>query len=138
MGGIYDWIRNHDTADTPDLRLQSRNKETENQDAVKAAVKTSASNAVRETDPTEGEIMSYAERKERQKLVSKLQKQVAEVEKKIAALDDRLSELDTLLSDPENASDMSLVNEYSDISEQQQKAMETWEKISMELESVKI
>lgn len=138
LGGIYDWIRNHDTADTPDLRLQNRNKETENQDTVKAAVKTSASNAVRETDPTEGEIMSYAERKERQKLVSKLQKQVAEVEKKIAALDDRLSELDTLLSDPENASDMSLVNEYSDISEQQQKAMETWEKISMELESVKI
>ena len=138
LGGIYDWIRNHDTADTPDLRLQNRNKETENQDALKAAFKTSASNAVRETAPTEGEIMSYAERKERQKLVSKLQKQVAEVEKKIAALDDRLSELDTLLSDPKNASDMSLVNEYSDISEQQQKAMETWEKISMELESVKI
>ena len=82
--------------------------------------------------------MSYAERKERQKQVTRLQKQVNEIEKKISELDNRLSELDTLLCDPKNASDMKLVNEYTEVQHEQEKAMETWEELSEKLEEIRI
>ena len=79
----------------------------------------------------------YAERKEQQRRVSRAEKAVAESEKKIAKMEQRLKELDSLLCDPKNASDMTLVTEYTDIKRQLDEEVEHWEQLSEELEEVK-
>ena len=59
-----------------------------------------------------------------------------ESEKKIAKMEQRLKELDALLCDPKNASDMTLVTEYTDTKRALDDEVERWEKLSEELEEL--
>ena len=83
-----------------------------------------------------GGSAAYAARKEQQKQLKKAEKAVEESEKKIARMEQRLKELDQLLSDPKNASDMTLVTEYTDTKRQMDEEVERWEKLSEELEAL--
>ena len=80
--------------------------------------------------------MSYAERKEQQKRMNRAEKAVKESERKIEDMEKRLKELDDLLMIPENASDMTLVTEYTSIKKNLDEEVERWEKLSEELESI--
>ncbi|MBQ8462696.1 MAG: ABC-F family ATP-binding cassette domain-containing protein [Prevotella sp.] len=80
--------------------------------------------------------VSYAERKEQQKRQKRAEKAVEESEKKIAKMEQRLKELDSLLCDPKNASDMTLVTEYTDIKRQLDEEVERWETLSEEMEKL--
>jgi ATP-binding cassette subfamily F protein 3 len=82
--------------------------------------------------------MSYAERKERMKQISRIEKQIAETEKQIAEKEKQLSELDSLLCNPDNASDMELVSKYTEVQSLLEKEMEKWEELSVRLEEIKI
>ena len=139
LGGIYDWIRSHDNQNSIDQKstLNVVEKDSQKSSSQKTVDSTPSQKAA-SPEPTDSEVMSYAERKERQKQVTRLQKQINEIEKKISEFDNRLSELDTLLCDPKNASDMKLVNEYTDVQREQEKAMETWEELSEKLEEIRI
>jgi ATP-binding cassette subfamily F protein 3 len=79
---------------------------------------------------------SYALRKEQQKQLRKAERAVEESEKKIARMEQRLKELDALLCDPKNASDMTLVTEYTDTKRALDEEVERWEKLSEELETL--
>jgi len=79
---------------------------------------------------------NYAEHKEQQKRIRKAEKAVEESERKIAKMEERLKELDGLLCDPKNASDMTLVTEYTDIKRSLDAEVERWEKLSEELELI--
>ena len=81
--------------------------------------------------------ISYAERKEHQKLVRKAMKAVEDSEAKIARMEEHLKLLDTLLSQPENASDMTLVTEYTDTKHALDEEVERWEKLAEECEKAK-
>ena len=48
----------------------------------------------------------------------------------------RLKELDNLLMDPEKASDMTLVTEYTTTKQALDKEVERWEQLSEELEDI--
>ena len=61
-----------------------------------------------------------------------------ESEKKIAKMEQRLKELDQLLCDPQKASDMTLVTEYTDTKRQLDAEVERWEQLSEDLESLKL
>ena len=80
---------------------------------------------------------SYAEHKEQQKRLNKAEKAVKESEQKIEKMEARLKELDALLCDPQNASDMTLVTEYTDTNRQLDEEMERWGELSMTLEELK-
>ena len=69
-----------------------------------------------------------------QKKINKIQKQIKACEEKIATLEARLDELGKKLEDPANASDMKLVNQYTETQEALDKEMETWEELSLKLE----
>ncbi len=136
LGGIYDWILSHEKAnenqsgsDTPRLTNQSGG------DAPRLAEPASLE---AKASPSKEEVMSYAERKERQKQVSRIQKQINEAEKKIAEYETKIAELDEKLCDPANASDMKLVNEYTDTQQKLDKEMERWEELSEKLEEIKL
>jgi ATP-binding cassette subfamily F protein 3 len=53
-------------------------------------------------------------------------------------MEQRLKELDELLMNPENASAMELVTEYTSIKKSLDDEVERWERLSEELESITV
>ena len=132
LGGIYDWLRSP-------LQLPRRGESAEN-----LSLTSSKSNNNQNVSPlpsegsgeASGEALSYAERKEQQKKIRKAQRAVDESEAKIAKLEARKSELDELLMAPENASNMELVTEYTNLQRELDEENERWLILSEELETV--
>ena len=132
LGGIYDWLRSP-------LQLPRKGKSAEN-----LSLTSSKSNNNQNVSPlpsegsgeASGEALSYAERKELQKKIRKAQRAVDESEAKIAKLEARKSELDELLMAPENASNMELVTEYTNLQRELDEENERWMVLSEELETL--
>lgn len=128
LGGIYDFLRsrNIDSLDS----LSSAHTDMKAPAAGQQAVYESKA----QVEPDDGKI-SYIERKERQKKLRKAEKAVEDAEKEISLKEQQLKELDSKLSLPENASNMTLVNEYAGIQHQLDELVERWEQLSEELEN---
>ena len=128
LGGIYEYLRFHNA--------ETIEEATTSQTASPTALprREGAANAPKEAAQTDN-ALSYAERKEQQKKINKIQKQIKACEEKIATLEARLDELGKKLEDPANASDMKLVNQYTEVQEALDKEMETWEELSMLIEN---
>ena len=132
LGGIYDWLKSP-------LQLPRKGESAEN-----LSLTSSKSNNNQNTSPlpsegsgeASGEALSYAERKEQQKKIRKAQRAVDESEAKIAKLEARKSELDELLMAPENASNMELVTEYTNLQRELDEENERWLILSEELENL--
>ena len=124
LGGIYEYLRFHN-AETIEEATKALSP---------ALPREGAANAPKEAAPTDN-ALSYAERKEQQKKINKIQKQIKACEEKIATLEARLDELGKKLEDPANASDMKLVNQYTETQEALDKEMESWEELSMLIEN---
>ena len=134
LGGIYDWLKSP-------LQLPRKGESAEN-----LSLTSSKSNNNQNVSPlpsegsgeASGEALSYAERKELQKKIRKAQRAVDESEAKIAKLEARKSELDELLMAPENASNMELVTEYTNLQRELDEENERWMVLSEELETLNI
>ena len=134
LGGIYDWLRSP-------LQLPRKGESAEN-----LSLTSSKSNNNQNAFPlpsegsgeVSGEALSYAERKELQKKIRKAQRAVDDSEAKIAKLEARKSELDELLMAPENASNMELVTEYTNLQRELDEENERWMVLSEELETLNI
>ena len=132
LGGIYDWLKSP-------LQLPRKGESAEN-----LSLTSSKSNNNQNVSPlpsegsgeASGEALSYAERKELQKKIRKAQRAVDESEAKIAKLEARKSELDELLMAPENASNMELVTEYTNLQRELDEENERWLILSEELETL--
>ena len=132
LGGIYDWLRSP-------LQLPRKGESAEN-------LSLTSSNNSRKEAPllseglgeASGEALSYAERKEIQKKIRKAQRAVEESESKIAKLEARKKELDDLLMTPENASNMELVTEYTNLQRELDEENERWLILSEELETLRL
>ncbi len=132
LGGIYDWLRSP-------LQLPRKGESAEN-----LSLTSSKSNNSQNASPlpsegsgeASGEALSYSERKEQQKKIRKAQRAVDESEAKIAKLEARKSELDELLMAPENASNMELVTEYTNLQRELDEENERWLILSEELETL--
>lgn len=125
LGGIYDYLQAHNAA-TIDERLSSLSQTSGN--------KPISSNEPQQ-EPSAGKL-SYAEHKEQQKKIRKAERAVAESEEKISKMEARIKELDTILCNPDHASDMVLITEYTDIKKAIEEEEERWEKLSEELETI--
>ena len=123
LGGIYDFLQAKNISELS--QLQSASKASNMINASSSSTAHSSSNA-----------QSYAEHKEQQKRLRKAEKAVEQSEHKISDMEQRLKELDYLLMDPENASNMELVTEYTTTKAALDKEVEQWEKLSEELEQL--
>jgi len=128
LGGIYDYLRAHN-AETIQESLSKASANNINKEA-ETIVNTNHETA---TQPSSGAV-SYAERKEQQKKIKKAQRAVEDSEKKIAKMEERKAELDELLMVAENASNMELVTEYTDLQRHLDKENEQWLELSEALE----
>ena len=121
LGGIYDYLRNCEKSGVEAFSLRTETTPVQPK-ATGTDDKTSK--------------QSYAERKERQKLINKADKAVKESERKIEQMEKRLKELDEILSKPENASDMTIVTEYTSTKKALDEEVEKWEEACMKLEEL--
>ena len=130
LGGIYDWLRSP-------LQLPRKGESAENLSPASSKPNDSRSATPLPSEGS-GEALSYSERKELQKKIRKAQRAVDESEAKIAKLEARKSELDELLMAPENASNMELVTEYTNLQRELDEENERWMVLSEELETLNI
>lgn len=123
IGGIYDFLQKHN--------IESLDAIGRKQPAV-----AEAASAEKTTVEVSAAKQSYAEHKEQQKKIRKAEKAVKESEARIEKMESRLKELDELLYQPENASNMEYVTEYTSTKKTLDEEVENWEKLSEELDAL--
>ena len=148
LGGIYDYLRAHNaesinqalsnqggkgmaSAGSPSGSSTSAGSSSSGSSSTSASSSGSSS-----SDASSGKI-SYAEHKEQQKKIRKAEKAVKECEVKIEKLEARKAEIDALLMKPENATNMELVTEYTNLMKTLDEENDRWMILSEELEEVK-
>ena len=129
IGGIYDFLRSRKISELSELGRVAPV-------AQRTQVESASAAAAPEQPSRQGGSASYAAHKEQQKQLRKAERAVEESEKKIAKMEQQLKELDQLLCDPQKASDMVLVTEYTDIKKALDAEVERWEQLSEELEAM--
>lgn len=129
LGGIYEFLRSH--ADT-----SADNAFQPSIDAVleKKAAALKSESVTEPIAEKEGEI-SYQQRKEQQKVIRKLKANITDCETKIAKMEQRIQQLNEILSQPENASNMELVTEYTSTQKALDKENERWMELNEEMET---
>ena len=126
IGGIYDYLASIDDPSVSPVKADD-----------KPSAATPAPQSPNASGNNSAEKESYAERKERMKKISRAEKAVKESENKIEKMEARLKELDNILCHPENASDMTIITEYTSTKRALDEEVEKWETLSMQLEEMK-
>ena len=121
LGGIYDFLQSKKIDSLTTLELSKNVSSPEPEPVAKTENK-----------------LNYAERKELQKQLNRIEKAIKEAEKDIEKYETRVKELEEILLKPEHASDMGLINEYTNITAQLEKANEKWLELSEEKEQINI
>ena len=121
LGGIYDFLRSKNANDldilSPTIKIVQKAEEPVQKEESAGA-------------------RSYAERKEQQKKIRRVEKEVKACEEKIAKLEARIKEMDALLCQTEHASDMSLITEYTEVQKTLDEENDRWMLLSEKLEEV--
>ncbi len=133
LGGIYDYLRAHN-AESISQALASQGV---SQNMSSAGSPSSSSSSSADSSEASSGKLSYAEHKEQQKKIRKAEKAVKESETKIEKLETRKAEIDALLMKPENATNMELVTEYTELMKSLDEENENWMMLSEELEEIK-
>ena len=129
LGGIYDFLRSKQISEFRELEnSQAGNKTFPGREQSIPRPGTKTQQVVKN--------QSYAEHKEQQKQLRKVEKAVEQSERRISDMEKRLKELDDLLMKPENASNMEFVTEYTSTKKALDEEVERWEKLSEELEQL--
>ena len=121
LGGIYDFLQSKKIDSLTTLELSKNVSSPEPEPVVKTENK-----------------LNYAERKELQKQLNRIEKAIKETEKDIEKYETRVKELEEILLNPEHASAMGLIHEYTSITAQREKANEKWLELSEEKEQINI
>ena len=139
LGGIYDYLRakNASAADLEAATLDHVLHSPATGGSKAPASDGKSAVGADSAKPAASKSAEWAAHKESQKRVRRAEKAVEDSERKIADMEHRLHELDSLLMLPENASDMTLVTEYTTLRNSLDAEMQRWEQLSEELESTK-
>ena len=134
LGGIYDYLRAHHAESIHEALGEGQTSGSASAVVAQQPTVTVPKQVV--SDENTGSKLSYQEHKEQQKKIRKAQRAVEEAEKKIASLEARIKELDDLLMDPNNASNMELVNEYTSTQAALDRENNHWMELSEALEAL--
>ncbi len=128
LGGIYDFLQKRNLESLDAIGAKGQGKEE--------SVSQKAPAAKQEEPSAPTSKQNYAAHKEWQKKVRKAERAVKDSEQKIEKLEKRIAELDAILCQPENASNMEYVTEYTETKKALDEEVERWEQFSEELEKV--
>ena len=133
LGGIYDFLQHHQIESLAELGSADRLTKTA---VLSGQNRQQNDNKEKDKENAAESKMSYEEHKEMQRRRSRLEKAIQQTERQIEESEQRLSELDALLMDAENAANMALVNEYTEVKAKVDRLVADWERQSEELESI--
>lgn len=119
LGGIYDYL-NRRNIESPDELSTIKKSSVVNESPLQAE--------------TVKKKNSYAEHKELQKKIRKIEKAIKESEAKIENLENKLKVLSKKMCTPEGASDMNLISEYTSVNKQLSAEEDIWTNLSEELD----
>ena len=141
LGGIYDYLRAHNAESISQALANQSGMASAGSPSGSASSSSSTSFSSSSSSSSSSEAssgkLSYAEHKEQQKKIRKAEKAVKECETKIEKLETRKAEIDALLMKPENATNMELVTEYTELMKSLDEENENWMMLSEELEEIK-
>lgn len=126
IGGIYDFLQKKQIESLNELGRNMNN-------AGSPSAPVQATPAL-ESKTTSS--LSYAELKERNKIIKRAEKAVENAEQLVTKLEDQIQILETKLATPEGANDPSLFTQYGNLKQQLSDAEEKWTEASMELEEL--
>ena len=143
LGGIYDYLRAHNAESISQALANQSGMASAGSPSGSASSSSSSSTSFSSSSSSSSSSeassgkLSYAEHKEQQKKIRKAEKAVKECETKIEKLETRKAEIDALLMKPENATNMELVTEYTELMKRLDEENENWMMLSEELEEIK-
>lgn len=124
IGGIYDFLEMKRLENEGITGLDGETNHRTVQSAPVVQQETSAGR------------LSYEVQKEQNKLRKKAEKAVKDCEQLIEKLEMEIAAVEEKMTTPEGASDMQLINQYTDLKKKLDAAVEDWETASMELEEL--
>jgi ATP-binding cassette subfamily F protein 3 len=127
LGGIYEFLEKKKLAS-----LQELEKKTTSAAPVPAAVADKESAPA----PASAAKLSYAERKERDRIINRATKKVKEAEEEISLTEQKIAALEAELAAGMNH-DSAIYNRHAELHKALDNAMSVWELASMELEELK-
>ena len=124
LGGIYDFLQKKKLESLRELEQKNTtgSPQTVKQEEKKVAQPEST--------------LSYEERKEINKAISKLEKSVEQSENEIARLEDEIAAMDEKMAKPENMSDTSIFEQYEKLKKDLESVMEQWAEYTEEHENL--
>ena len=128
LGGIYDFLR---ARQIENMREIERTHPTPAPSAPTPKPETKAAPKSEERRKPE---LSYAEKKERDRQITRLRNAISRLESEIAELEQKTSELDSRLMDPEQYT-MALFEEYNQLKNQLDAKMTEWAEATEKLET---
>ncbi|QGY43002.1 ATP-binding cassette domain-containing protein [Maribellus comscasis] len=118
LGGIYDFLQKKKIESLKEL-------EVKNNSSSRSTVQINSS----------ADEISFEDKKEINKTISRYEKQVENTENKITELEEEIAKLDAILSQPENLDDHSVFEKYNDLKSELEITMQNWEQQQKKLES---
>lgn len=122
LGGVYDFLQKKKMESLKELETRSQKTRSEKDNSNK-------------NNSTQG--LSFEERKEISKSITKLERQVASTEEEIHRLENQSDELHQKLSAPENLEDHAIFDQYESLKKELESLMHQWENENEELEKWK-
>ena len=134
LGGIYEFLEKKRLASLNELgyknQPQAKSPSASTSDTKKADVQKPSA----QTQPSAGRL-TYAEQRERAKMLKRAEKKVADAEAEIAELESRVAEVESKIADGNVDGD--IFELHASLHKKLDNAMSQWELSTMELESLK-
>lgn len=128
LGGIYDFLQAKNMESLRELEAASSEPQYPIVKSTQSDTKNNSAPSAKETAR-----MTYAEKKEYEKLIRKAEKKVKEAETEIAGIEVEIKNIEDKLSAGEN--DAELYSKHAELQKKMENAMSLWELASMELET---
>lgn len=134
LGGIYDFLRKKNIEKLSDLELTKSPTSAKDSTSSVPSQQTAEKDKDSSLKPGNQRQLSYAEQKERAKMLSKAEKSVTNAEKRIAEIEEKQKSLEDKIAGGD-ASEETLES-YASIGKELENAMSIWELAQMELEEL--
>lgn len=129
LGGIYDFLRKKKLENLSDLERKDLTLHEGSHEPVVIKEKLES------TERQQKQQLTYAEQKEREKILRKAEKELKACEEAISTLENRQSELEAKLADGDASEEV--LSEYAKVNECLQKQMDSWEEAQDRLDQLK-
>lgn len=130
LGGIYDFLEKKKLSSLAELELSK----STTKDSQTISNNNQSSNHSFSTSTQSHSKLSYAEQKEREKLIKRVKKAVVEAEAEISQIELQIEELENKIATGEYTQD--IFDEHAKMQKQLEDAMNHWELASIELEKL--